>query len=117
VLAVGKLVAPAGKAAETLAAEGIEVTVWDVRSCAPLDDEMLADAAEHRVVITVEDGVRDGGVGMSIADRIGGLAPAVPVHVLGIPAQFIPHSASPDHLLGELGLDADGIARTIRDSC
>ena len=48
---------------------------------------------------------------------IGGLAPAVPCHVLGIPARFIPHAASPDHILAQLGLDADGIAHTIRDRC
>jgi 1-deoxy-D-xylulose-5-phosphate synthase len=75
---------------------------------------MLAAAAAHRTVVTAEDGVRDGGIGMSIADRIGALAPAVPVHVLGIPARFIPHG-SPDRIHAQLGLDADGIARTIRD--
>ncbi len=117
VLAIGKLLAAAEKAAETLAAEGVDVAVWDVRSCAPLDDGMLAAAATHRAVVTAEDGVREGGIGMTIADRIGAMAPAVPVHALGIPARFIPHSASPDQILGQLGLDADGIARTIRERC
>jgi 1-deoxy-D-xylulose-5-phosphate synthase len=78
---------------------------------------MLADAAGHRAVVTVEDGVRDGGVGMAIADRIGAIAPAVPVHVLGIPARFLAHAANPDHILSQLGLDADGIADTIRERC
>jgi 1-deoxy-D-xylulose-5-phosphate synthase len=117
VLAIGKLLAAAEKAAETLAGDGVDVAVWDVRSCAPLDDDMLAAAATHRAVVTVEDGVREGGIGMTIADRVGALAPAVPVHVLGIPARFIPHAASPDQILGQLGLDADGIARTIRERC
>ncbi len=35
---------------------GIDVTVWDARCCAPLDPAMLADAARHRAVVTVEDG-------------------------------------------------------------
>jgi 1-deoxy-D-xylulose-5-phosphate synthase len=117
VLAIGKLLAAAEKAAVILAGEGIEVTVWDVRSCAPLDAEMIADAAAHRAVVTAEDGVREGGIGMTIADRIGALAPAVPCQVLGIPARFIPHAASPDQILGQLGLDADGIAHTIRERC
>jgi len=116
-LAVGKLLTAAEKAAETLAADGVDVAVWDVRSCAPLDEAMLATAATHRAVVSVEDGVREGGIGMTIADRIGAIAPAVPVHALGIPARFIPHSSSPDHILGQLGLDADGIARTIRERC
>ncbi|MGV3757915.1 MAG: 1-deoxy-D-xylulose-5-phosphate synthase, partial [Actinomycetota bacterium] len=62
ILAVGKLLAAAQQAAEALADEGIEATVWDVR-VVPLDPEMLADAAQHPVVITAEDGIRDGGVG------------------------------------------------------
>jgi 1-deoxy-D-xylulose-5-phosphate synthase len=117
VLSVGKLLAAAEKAAETLAADGVDVAVWDVRSCAPVDDEMIKAAGAHRAVITVEDGVREGGIGMAIADRIGGVAPAVPVHVLGIPSRFISHSANQDHILGQLGLDADGITRTIRERC
>jgi len=116
-LAIGKLVVPATKAAEALAGEGVDVTVWDVRSCAPLDDDMLADAASHRAVVTVEDGIRDGGIGMTIADRIGALAPAVPVEVLGLPCRFIAHAANPDHILSQLGLDADGIAAAARRHC
>ena len=45
ILAIGKMLGAATKAADRLAATGHDVTVWDVRSCAPLDDEMLADAA------------------------------------------------------------------------
>jgi len=114
VLAIGKLVVAAIKAADALAADGHDVTVWDVRSCAPLDDAMLADAAAHRAVITVEDGVRDGGIGMTIADRIGTLAPSVPVEVLGLPCKFIPHGANADQILATLGVDADGIVAAAR---
>jgi 1-deoxy-D-xylulose-5-phosphate synthase len=109
ILAVGKLVAAAQKAADTLAQRGIAATVWDVRCCAPLDTEMLADAARHRAVVTCEDGIRDGGIGMTIEDQLGTLAPAVPVRVLGIPTAFVPQ-ARPDHILARFGLDADGIA-------
>ena len=70
VLAIGKLVAAATKAADALAEQGIDATVWDVRCCAPLDEAMIADAARHGAVITCEDGVRDGGIGMTIADRV-----------------------------------------------
>jgi 1-deoxy-D-xylulose-5-phosphate synthase len=114
ILAIGKLVAAAEKAAEQLVAEGVPATVWDVRSCAPVDGEMVADAARHRAVVTVEDGVRDGGIGMAIADHIGALAPEVPVTVLGLPTEFVPQASNPDRLLAELGLDADGIAAAAR---
>src|SRR5207342_541354 len=69
ILAVGKMLAAAEQAAEALAADGIEATVWDVR-VVPLDPAMLDDAAHHPVVLTAEDGVREGGVGSMIADAI-----------------------------------------------
>ena len=50
ILAVGKMVGAAEKAADQLAAAGIDATVWDVRCCAPLDPEMIADAARHAAV-------------------------------------------------------------------
>ncbi len=108
ILAIGKMLADAQKAADALADAGIAATVWDVRSCAPLDPEMIADAATHGAVLTVEDGVRDGGIGMTIADQVHALAAAVPVHVLGIPSAFIPQGSA-DRILARMGLDADGI--------
>jgi 1-deoxy-D-xylulose-5-phosphate synthase len=113
ILAIGKLVGAADKAAAALAADGIEATVWDVRCCAPLDSEMIADAARHGAVITCEDGIRDGGIGMTIADQVHALAPTVPVEVLGVPTVFIPQ-AKPDRILASMGLDADGIEAAVR---
>ena len=112
-LAVGRMLEFAEKAAATLDGAGNSCTIWDVRSCAPLDPAMIADAAGHRGVVTVEDGVRDGGIGMMIADHIGAIAPAVPVASLGTPTQFIPHG-DPKRIMQRLGLDADGIADAAR---
>ena len=109
-LAVGKMLAAAEEAAARLAEEGIEATVWDVR-VVPLDPEMLADAAEHPIVITAEDGVRQGGVGSMIADAIAELdspGPKPRVRVVGVPVAYIDH-AKPDAILARLGLDADGL--------
>lgn len=113
VLAVGRMLEFAEKAADRLADEGAGVTVWDVRSCAPLDPEMIADAASHRSVVTVEDGVRDGGIGTMIAAEIHDIAQDVPVVNLGTPTRFIPHG-EPKHILAKLGLDTDGIVAAIR---
>jgi 1-deoxy-D-xylulose-5-phosphate synthase len=115
VLAVGKMVEAAGKAAERLAERGTPVEVWDVRSCTPLDSEMIAAAGEHDLVVTVEDGVRDGGVGMAIADRVAASAPGTRVVSLGLPCRFIPHGEA-QRIIAQLGLDADGIERTIREN-
>ncbi|HAP77179.1 MAG TPA: 1-deoxy-D-xylulose-5-phosphate synthase, partial [Acidimicrobiaceae bacterium] len=92
-----------------------DATVWDVRSCQPLDPAMIASAAGHRLVVTCEDGIREGGIGMSIADQVHALAPTVPVQVLGIPARFIPQGSA-DKILASMGLDASGIATTVVDS-
>jgi 1-deoxy-D-xylulose-5-phosphate synthase len=102
-------------AAALLAAKGISATVWDVRSCAPLDQSMIDNAAAHQVVVTVEDGIREGGIGMTIEDLVthtsGTNRPVV--EVLGIPKQFIPQ-AKPDAILSRLGLSAEGIAATVQ---
>ncbi|MFZ9232276.1 MAG: transketolase C-terminal domain-containing protein, partial [Ilumatobacteraceae bacterium] len=111
ILAVGKMVASALKAADVLAERGVQATVWDVRSCAPLDPKMCDDAARHTRVITIEDGIREGGVGMSIATEIHRRNESCLVDVLGVPTKFLPH-AKPDRLLAQLGLDADGIVAT-----
>ena len=92
--------------------EGIEATVWDVRCCAPLDPSMIADAASHCVVVTLEDGIREGGIGMSIADRVHEISPLTAVHVLGVPTRFIPQARSED-IFTQLGLDVDGIIAAV----
>jgi 1-deoxy-D-xylulose-5-phosphate synthase len=109
------MLAAARAAADELAAEGVEATVWDVRVAKPLDREMLADAAAHPAVVTVEDGYREGGIGAAIAAdvtrRCGGTAPRLAV--LGVPVQFIPHG-KPDDILASFGLDAAGVTATTR---
>ena len=85
-----------------------------MRCCAPLDADMLADTVRHRAVVTCEDGIREGGIGMAIEDHVGAIAPAVPVEVLGTPTKFLAHDGRAERILGQLGLDADGISRAVR---
>ena len=101
ILAVGKMVGNALSATEMLREQGIEPTVWDVRCCSHLDPNMLDDAARHDLVITIEDGLREGGVGMSIANHIDQLNHATRVSVLGVPTKFISH-AKPDQIFAQL---------------
>jgi 1-deoxy-D-xylulose-5-phosphate synthase len=111
ILAIGLML----EVAERVAAEGRgSLTVWDVRSCAPLDQEMLADAARHDAVVTIEDGIADGGIGATIAAQITDLDPTTSVRVLGIPTRFLLHGSAGDIHAG-LGLDAAGLTRTIDD--
>jgi 1-deoxy-D-xylulose-5-phosphate synthase len=111
ILAVGKMVGAALAAAELLQQKNIEATVWDVRSCSPLDESMIADAAMHGVVVTAEDGIRDGGIGSIIATQLGNTK----VLTHGVPTQFI-SQAKPDAILGRLGLDSAGIAQAVRSA-
>jgi 1-deoxy-D-xylulose-5-phosphate synthase len=109
-IGVGKMLAVAREAAARLAEDGITATVWDPRVVKPLDAEMLHDAASHRLVVTIEDGLRDGGVGSMIADALRDLAPVdgPSVRVLGVPSAYLAH-AKPDDILHDLGLDVDGV--------
>ncbi len=109
-IGVGKMLAAASVAADRLAEQGHQVTVWDPRVVKPLDPEMLADAAGHRLVVTIEDGLRDGGVGAAIADSLSKLAPVrgPAVRVLGVPSVYLAQG-KPDVILARLGLDDDGI--------
>ena len=109
-IGVGKMLAAARDAADRLADEGLRVTVWDPRVVKPLDPEMLTDAAGHRLVVTIEDGLRDGGIGAAVADALSKLAPVggPQVRVLGVPSVHLAHG-KPDAILSRLGLDADGV--------
>jgi 1-deoxy-D-xylulose-5-phosphate synthase len=111
IIAVGKMLDACESVADRLIADGVSVTLWDARVVKPLDPEMLADAATHPCVLTVEDGVREGGVGSAIGDQLaehtlGDHEPRV--RVLGTPIAYLAHG-KPDAIMAELGLDRDGI--------
>jgi 1-deoxy-D-xylulose-5-phosphate synthase len=114
-LAVGKMLETAEAAAAALEAEGCSATVWDVRVVKPLDPDMIADAAAHPLVVTIEDGLREGGAGDAMRDAIDAIAPGTDVHVLGTPVAYIPHG-KPDQILAAFGLDAVGIATAVRNA-
>ena len=123
-LAVGKMLAAATEAAEILAERGVEATVWDVRIVTPPDEEMLQDALAHPMVVTIEDGLKDGGAGEHITRKMQDVfrsqsetspeAAFPEVKILGVPATYIPQSSA-DNILSNLGLDAQGIAQAVKD--
>jgi 1-deoxy-D-xylulose-5-phosphate synthase len=124
IAAVGPLVEAAEEAAGMLEGLGVSTTVWDMRLAKPLDDDLVADAGRHRLVVTVEDGTREGGAGARLVDALGGstLVPGglhgrggtPPVVVLGVPDAYVAHG-DPATIRAELGLDAVGIAAAARD--
>jgi len=107
---------PVEEAAALLAAEGIHATVWDARVVKPVDPDLVADAAGHGLVVTVEDGTRIGGAGAFLAEAVGSLrspSHAQAIRILGVPNAYIPH-AKPASILSQLGLDGPGIASSVR---
>ena len=111
-IGVGKLLEACEQAAEILADEGIDASVWDPRAVSPLCSEMLADAARHELVVTAEDGLRSGGAGSAIRDALGEMGSSARVRVLGVPVDYIPHGKA-DAILAELGLDSAGVVAAV----
>ncbi|MHB1907069.1 MAG: 1-deoxy-D-xylulose-5-phosphate synthase [Acidimicrobiales bacterium] len=122
VLALGKMAPAAYAALELMGADAEHVTLYDVRVLPP-DPTMIDDALTHARIITVEDGTRHGGAGTLMVAAVRGRAqelgrPFPTTRILGVPRVFLTHDR-PDHLLGEIGLDPDGLAgaftRLLRD--
>jgi 1-deoxy-D-xylulose-5-phosphate synthase len=117
-LAVGKMVTIAEEAALMLHDEGIDLTVWDVRVVSDPDPVMITDAGRHAVVVTAEDGIRQGGAGSYLADTLRRSRPigtCPPVVSLGIPRAYLAQG-KPDRILATLGLDAAGLAASVREA-
>ena len=114
ILAFGNMVEPANEAAAALEEAGLSVRVVDMRWVKPLDTEAIRRAAETRLVVTVEDGVVEGGVGEEVLAELARQDAKAPVLTLGIPDRYIMQGA-PDFLMHELGLDAEGIAAAIEE--
>ena len=80
-----------------------------------LNQPMLDHAATHPLVITIEDGLREGGCGSAISDLLSQQPDPPRVKILGVPLEYIPHGSA-DLILARLGLDADGIVDAIRSA-
>jgi len=109
ILAFGTMVAPAIGAAEEL-----DATVANMRFVKPLDVELVKQLAEtHDAIVTVEEGCVMGGAGSAVAEALAAAGISKPLLQLGLPDKFIDHG-DPAVLLAGVGLDAKGIAASIR---
>ena len=114
VLAVGAMCAPALEAAGRLAPEGLDVTVVNCRFLKPVDRATLAVLLkDHRLLVTVEDGVVVNGFGAYLARLVQDEAPEVRVVAHGAPDRTYEH-APRARQLESVGLTADGIAARVR---
>jgi 1-deoxy-D-xylulose-5-phosphate synthase len=113
-LGFGQMLSATLGAADLLAADGIDATVYDPRVVTPLDPAMINDIADHQVVVSIEDGLRIGGAGAAVRDALGNRDAASRVRVLGVPTEYVPHG-NPDDIHASFGLDAAGIAASVRE--
>jgi 1-deoxy-D-xylulose-5-phosphate synthase len=101
-------------AADRLSHQGIGVTVADPRWVMPVPGELVRMAAEHRLVVTVEDNGRHGGFGWALAAALRDSNVDVPLRDLGVPQQF--HAqGSRSEVFVRLGLTAQDVARLITE--
>ncbi|WP_053648806.1 1-deoxy-D-xylulose-5-phosphate synthase [Streptomyces sp. XY431] len=112
IVSVGALAPMCLEVADLLAAQGISSTVVDPRWVKPVDPALPGLAAEHRVVVTVEDNGRVGGVGTAIAQALRDADVDLPLRDFGIPQEFLDHASRPE-ILAEIGLTAPDIARQV----
>jgi 1-deoxy-D-xylulose-5-phosphate synthase len=114
ILAVGTMVEPSRQAAEQLAAEGIDCAVVNCRFLKPMDDGMLQVlAAQHRTLVTVEEGTIVNGFGAMLSETLQTTHPEVRVIALGVPDRLIEQAPRAEQL-ESFGLTAGGIARRLR---
>ncbi|WP_258360791.1 transketolase family protein [Moorella sulfitireducens] len=112
VIACGVMVHEALKAAEELAAEGIDVMIVNMSTIKPLDREAVLKAAGTGAVVTAEEHTVTGGLGSAVAGVLATEKP-VPMAMVGIRDTF-GESGKPDELMAKYGLTAKDIAAAVR---
>lgn len=111
-VAVGSFAQTALDVAKMLSDQGIGATVVDPRWVLPISKDLIDLAAKHRLVVTLEDGVRVGGFGTRLRQDLRENEVDTGLNEVGIPAEFLEH-AEREEILERLGLTAKSIARDI----
>ncbi|MDH6422539.1 1-deoxy-D-xylulose-5-phosphate synthase [Aurantimicrobium minutum] len=112
IVAIGVFAGLGLEVAARLAQQGIGATVIDPRWVVPVPASVIEMARDHRLVITLEDGVRVGGIGTRIRQDLRNAGVDTAVDELGLPDEFLDH-ASREEILAEAGLTAQDIARDV----
>jgi len=112
IVTVGPMAGLGLEVADRLAAQGIGATVIDPRWVVPVPASVIEFSAEHRLVVTIEDGMRVGGIGTRIRQDLRAAGVDTALNELGLPDEFLPHG-SRNHILDLVGLTPQHIARDV----
>ncbi|WJL95526.1 1-deoxy-D-xylulose-5-phosphate synthase [Microbacterium sp. ET2] len=112
IIGIGPMAHLAMDVADRLRAQGIGATVIDPRWVVPVQPSIVDLAASHRLVITIEDGIRVGGIGTRVRQVLRESGIDTAVDELGLPDEFIDH-ASREQILEDAGLTAAKIAQDV----
>jgi 1-deoxy-D-xylulose-5-phosphate synthase len=112
IVAVGPMAHLALEVRDRLADQGIGATVIDPRWVVPVAPSIITMARDHRIVISIEDGIRVGGVGTRIRQELRAAGVDTAVDEIGLPDQFLDH-AERSEILTAVGLTSQTIARNV----
>jgi 1-deoxy-D-xylulose-5-phosphate synthase len=112
IVTVGPMASLGLQVAERLAAQGIGATVIDPRWVVPVPASVIELARAHRIVVSIEDGVRVGGIGTRIRQDLRAAGVDTAVTELGLPDEFLPHGTR-EEILELVGLTPQKIARDL----
>ncbi|MEY4102552.1 MAG: hypothetical protein RIR88_686 [Actinomycetota bacterium] len=112
IVAIGSFARLGLDVAARLADQGIGATVVDPRWVVPVPESVIDMARDHRLVITLEDGIRVGGIGTRIRQDLRSAGVDTAVDELGLPDEFLDH-ATREQILVDAGLTAQDIARDV----
>lgn len=112
IVAIGAFAQLGLDVADRLAHQGIGATVVDPRWIVPVPGSIIEMARDHRLVITLEDGIRVAGIGTRIRQDLRSAGVDTAVDELGLPDEFLDH-ASRQEILADAGLTAQDIARDV----
>ena len=112
VVAVGSLAGLGLEVADRLEAQGVEVTVADPRWVVPVHDDVVTLARGHRLVVVLEDGLKEGGIGSAVRDRLADEGLLLPSLTFAVPQRFLDHGSRAE-VLEECGLSPQDISRRV----
>lgn len=112
-IAAGTVLAEALKAAGELEAEGVSCSVVDMHTIKPLDVQALDELENHRLIVTVEEHSRLGGLGSAVAEYYAGQGKRPKQLSIGTPDEYL-HPGEYAYLMEKCGLTAEGILEQVK---